>query len=42
MDASDSGKKHPVFNKEWEIHTSLGEGNTSKVYLAKKIGNEKE
>ena len=29
--------KHPVFNGEYEIMQSLGEGNTSKVYLAKKL-----
>jgi len=29
--------KHPVFNGEYEILSSLGEGNTSKVYLARLI-----
>ena len=29
--------KHPVFNGEWEILSSLGEGNTSKVYLARNL-----
>jgi len=29
--------KHPVFNNEFQILQSLGEGNTSKVYLARKI-----
>lgn len=31
------GGKHPVFNNEYHILQSLGEGNTSKVYLAKRI-----
>lgn len=32
----EAGKqKHPIFNNEWEIMSSLGEGNTSKVYLAR-------
>ena len=29
--------KHPLFNGEYEITHSLGEGNTSKVYFAKSI-----
>ena len=29
--------KHPVFNNEYEILSSLGEGNTSKVYLARSL-----
>lgn len=28
---------HPIFNGKFEILKSLGEGNTSKVYLAKNI-----
>lgn len=36
MESSQSGK-HPVFNNEYEILQSLGEGNTSKVYLAKNL-----
>lgn len=32
-------RKHPVFNGEYEILSSLGEGNTSKVYLARSITN---
>jgi len=28
---------HPIFNNQYEIMKSLGEGNTSKVYLAKQI-----
>jgi serine/threonine protein kinase len=31
---------HPVFNGKYEILKSLGEGNTSKVYLGKLIGSE--
>jgi len=31
---------HPVFNGKYEILKSLGEGNTSKVYLGKIIGSE--
>ena len=31
------GGKHPVFNGEYHVLQSLGEGNTSKVYLARKI-----
>lgn len=31
--------KHPVFNKEWEIMSSLGSGNTSKVYLCRSLEN---
>ena len=27
--------KHPIFNGEYQIVKSLGEGNTSKVYLAR-------
>ena len=42
MDAKDSGEKqHPVFMKEYEILKSLGEGNTSKVYMARSIKDKK-
>ena len=34
--------KHPVFNGEYEILSSLGEGNTSKVYMARNISNPKQ
>jgi serine/threonine protein kinase len=34
---SQSTRKHPVFNGEYEILSSLGEGNTSKVYLARSL-----
>ena len=31
---------HPIFNNKFEIIKSLGEGNTSKVYLGRAIGTE--
>jgi serine/threonine protein kinase len=34
--------KHPVFNGEYEILSSLGEGNTSKVYLARNLKDPKK
>lgn len=34
--------KHPVFNGEYEILSSLGEGNTSKVYLVRSIKEPKK
>ena len=40
MEASDE-KEHPTFNKEWEILKSLGEGNTSKVYMARHKDDKK-
>lgn len=33
----DTKQKHPIFNNEYEILSSLGEGNTSKVYLARSL-----
>ena len=30
-------QKHPIFNNEYEILQSLGEGNTSKVYMARNL-----
>merc|ERR1711868_187416 len=36
---SSSSSKHPIFNNEYEIMQSLGEGNTSKVYLARSIND---
>ena len=33
--------KHPIFNNEYEILSSLGEGNTSKVYMARKLEDPK-
>merc|ERR1711981_1037637 len=35
-------QKHPIFNGEYEILSSLGEGNTSKVYLARSIKDPKK
>ena len=32
-------QKHPIFNQEYEILSSLGEGNTSKVYMARSISD---
>lgn len=29
--------KYPIFNQRYEILKSLGEGNTSKVYLAREL-----
>lgn len=37
-----SVQKHPIFNNEYEILSSLGEGNTSKVYMARKISDPKK
>jgi serine/threonine protein kinase len=34
--------KHPIFNGEYEILSSLGEGNTSKVYLARSLKDPKK
>ena len=34
--------KYPVFNKKYEIISSLGEGNTSKVYLVRSIEDPKK
>jgi serine/threonine protein kinase len=34
--------KHPIFNNEYEILSSLGEGNTSKVYMARKLADPKQ
>ena len=31
--------KHPIFNNQFEILKSLGEGNTSKVYLGRSLEN---
>lgn len=35
-------QKHPIFNSEYEIVGSLGEGNTSKVYLARSLSDPKK
>jgi len=51
MDGSSSGvrsndsktkQKHPIFNREYEILSSLGEGNTSKVYLCRSLKDPKK
>ncbi len=34
--------QHPIFNDKYEIVKSLGEGNTSKVYLGRSINNPAE
>ena len=34
-------QKHPIFNNKFEILSSLGEGNTSKVYMARELANPK-
>jgi len=36
-ESSSSRLRHPVFNGEFEIIKSLGEGNTSKVYLGRSL-----
>jgi serine/threonine protein kinase len=35
-------QQHPIFNGTYEILKSLGEGNTSKVYLARNMQNTTE
>jgi serine/threonine protein kinase len=37
IEGEKEGKIHPIFNKEYEILRSLGDGKTSKVYLCKSI-----
>lgn len=32
-------KTHPIFNGQYEVIKSLGEGNTSKVYLGRHVEN---
>lgn len=32
-------QQKPIFNNQFEILRSLGEGNTSKVYLARNLAN---
>lgn len=34
--------KHPIFNEKYEILSSLGEGNTSKVYLIRSLEDPKK
>lgn len=41
MSTSNSHRQqHPIFNDKYEVLKSLGEGNTSKVYLGKAVGQE--
>lgn len=40
MAENNNRSNHPVFNGKYEILKSLGEGNTSKVYLGKEIDTE--
>lgn len=35
-------QKHPIFNGEYEILSSLGEGNTSKVYMVRSLKDPKQ
>jgi serine/threonine protein kinase len=39
---SKTKQKHPIFNQEFEILSSLGEGNTSKVYLCRSLKDPKK
>jgi len=39
MTSHQQPRQHPVFNDTYEIITSLGEGNTSKVYLGRNLQN---
>merc|ERR1712159_698527 len=39
---SKTKQKHPIFNREYEILSSLGEGNTSKVYLCRSLKDPKK
>ena len=36
--SNNTPQAHPIFNGKFEILKSLGEGNTSKVYLGRLIG----
>jgi len=40
MSSTNVPAKHPIFNNQYEILKSLGEGNTSKVYLARSINDQ--
>merc|ERR1712110_404593 len=42
MEKTQKKQKHPIFNGEWEILSSLGEGNTSKVYLCRSLKDHKQ
>ena len=37
-----ASNKHPIFNGQYEILKSLGEGNTSKVYMARDVNKPNE
>ena len=39
QDNSSQRQTHPIFNNQYEIIKSLGEGNTSKVYLGRSLQN---
>lgn len=41
-EVNDLSKKHPTFNDTYEIFKSLGEGNTSKVYLARLLADPRQ
>lgn len=35
----DRSRKYPIFNNKYEMFKELGEGNTSKVYLAQSLSD---
>ena len=37
---ANTNQAHPIFNGQYEILKSLGEGNTSKVYLGRELNTE--
>lgn len=37
--AAGDSKAHPIFNNKYEIVKSIGEGNTSKVYLGRSLSD---
>lgn len=42
MEKSDNSKsKNTMFNGEWEVLSSLGEGNTAKVYKVRSVKDGK-
>jgi len=40
--STEQRKSHPVFNNKYEILKSLGEGNTSKVYLGRALDGSEQ
>jgi serine/threonine protein kinase len=40
--STNQSNQYPIFNSQFKIVKSLGEGNTSKVYLGQRIGNENQ